>query len=66
MKFRNKGAVLVQIAPLFVSQPRIQNQSTWKRREMRMHAWKHIRRNYNMQIEKHDTATNLRIFFGGP
>ena len=27
MKIQNKGAVLVQIAPLFISQPRNQNQS---------------------------------------
>jgi len=27
MKLQNKGAVLVQIAPLFISQPRSQNQS---------------------------------------
>jgi len=27
MKIQNKGAVLVQIAPLFISQPCIQNQS---------------------------------------
>jgi hypothetical protein len=27
MKFQNKGAVLVQIAPLFISQPHSQNQS---------------------------------------
>jgi len=27
IKFQNKGAVLVQIAPLFISQPRNQNQS---------------------------------------
>jgi len=27
MKFQNKGALLVQIAPLFISQPRNQNQS---------------------------------------
>ena len=27
MKFQNKGAVLVQIAHLFISQPRNQNQS---------------------------------------
>ena len=27
MEIQNKGAVLVQIAPLFISQPRNQNQS---------------------------------------
>jgi len=27
MKFQNKGAVLEQIAPLFICQPRNQNQS---------------------------------------
>ena len=30
MKFRNKGAVLVQIALLFISQPRNQNQSIYQ------------------------------------
>ena len=30
MKIRNKGAVLVQIAPLFISQPRNQNQPILK------------------------------------
>ena len=31
MKIQNKGAVLVQIAPLFISQPRNQNQSITKK-----------------------------------
>ena len=55
MKIQNKGAVLVQIAPLFISQPRNQNQSI---DYMYIYIYNHMHIYINIHIH-----INVHIFF---
>jgi len=59
MKIRNKGAVLLQIALLFISQHRSQNQST----DCALKKWKLVRswliRQADQSLEKCDPAAGL-------